>query len=37
MYLYIKDWFPEAKITYVLHEGKQHGLQDHIQEITEKE
>lgn len=37
MYLYIKDWFPDTKITYVLHEGKQHGLQDHIQEITEKE
>ena len=30
MYLYIKDWFPDTIITYVLHEGKQHGLQDHI-------
>lgn len=37
IYLYIKQWFPESKITYILHEGKQHGLQDHIDNITEKE
>ena len=37
MYLYIKDISPGADITYWLHEQKQHGLEDHIEKIIQKE
>lgn len=33
MYNYLKDLAPELEIDYVLHEGKQHGLQDHIKDL----
>lgn len=33
MYSYIKDIAPNIVIDYVLHEGKQHGLEDHIENI----
>lgn len=33
MYKYIKRIKPEAEIDYLLHEGKQHGLEDHIDTI----
>lgn len=36
IYLYIKKMYPKANITYLLHEGKQHGLQDHIESIMQK-
>ena len=36
MYNYIKDIAPGAEIDYVLHEGKQHGLQDHIQSLMDE-
>lgn len=36
MYNYIKDMAPNAEIDYVLHEGKQHGLQDHIQSLMDE-
>ena len=35
MYNYLKDLAPELEIDYVLHEGKQHGLQDHIKSIMD--
>jgi single-stranded-DNA-specific exonuclease len=36
MYSYLKDLAPELEIDYVLHEGKQHGLQDHIDRLMEE-
>ena len=36
MYNYIKDIAPNAQIDYVLHEGKQHGLQDHIKKLMDE-
>ena len=36
MYNYIKDMAPDAEIDYVLHEGKQHGLQDHIKNLMDE-
>ena len=36
MYNYIKDMAPNAEIDYVLHEGKQHGLQDHIKDLMDE-
>lgn len=36
MYNYIKDMAPNAEIDYILHEGKQHGLQDHIQSLIDE-
>ena len=36
MYNYIKDVAPNAEIDYILHEGKQHGLQDHIQSLIDE-
>ena len=36
MYNYLKDLAPELEIDYVLHEGKQHGLQDHIDALMEE-
>ena len=35
MYNYLKDLDPYCNIDYILHEGKQHGLQDHIKALTE--
>ena len=35
---YLHDLFPywvENKVSYIMHEGKQHGLSDHIKNITE--
>ena len=37
MYNYIKDMAPNAEIDYVLHEGKQHGLQDHIKNLMDED
>lgn len=36
IYQYIKDLCPSAKVSYVLHSGKQHGLQDHIKNLLEQ-
>ena len=36
MYNYLKDLAPELEIDYILHEGKQHGLQDHIDKLMEE-
>lgn len=33
IYLYIKQLNPEQQISYILHEHKEHGLQDHIENI----
>jgi len=33
IYLYIKKIFPDAEIDYLLHEGKQHGLEDMMDSI----
>ena len=35
MYNYLKDWKPGCEIDYILHEGKQHGLQDHIKTLLD--
>ena len=35
MYNYLKDLAPELEIDYLLHEGKQHGLQDHIKNLMD--
>ena len=35
MYNYLRDWMPDCKIDYILHEGKQHGLQDHIKALLD--
>lgn len=35
MYSYLKDLAPNANIDYILHEGKQHGLQDHIRSLMD--
>lgn len=35
MYNYLKDLTPDCQIDYILHEGKQHGLQDHIKTLVE--
>jgi len=35
MYNYLKDLAPDLEIDYVLHEGKQHGLEDHIKVLLE--
>lgn len=36
IYQYIKDISPNMSIEYILHEGKQHGLQDHIHTLMEE-
>lgn len=35
MYNYLKDLDPYCNIDYILHEGKQHGLQDHIKSLVD--
>ena len=35
MYNYLKDLAPELEIDYILHEGKQHGLEDHIDNLMD--
>jgi single-stranded-DNA-specific exonuclease len=35
MYNYLKDLDPYCNIDYILHEGKQHGLQDHINSLID--
>lgn len=35
MYNYLKDLAPELVIEYILHDGKQHGLQDHIKDLLD--
>ena len=37
IYQYLKDICPDLPISYVLHSGKQHGLEDHINTIMESE
>lgn len=36
MYNYLKDLAPELEIDYLLHEGKAHGLQDHIKKLMDE-
>ena len=36
MYNYLRDWKPGYEIDYILHEGKQHGLQDHIKGLLDE-
>ena len=35
MYNYIKHNWPEIEIDYLLHEGKQHGLEDHCEHLID--
>ena len=35
IYSYLKDLDPNLEIEYILHDGKQHGLQDHIKNLLE--
>ena len=37
IYNYIKDIAPNMEIDYLLHEGKQHGLEDHIEKILDSD
>ena len=37
LYQYIEDNFPGANIHYRLHSGKQHGLVDHIEDVSEED
>lgn len=37
MELYLKYMAPDCKIDHVLHSGKQHGLEDHIQNILDSD
>ena len=37
LYQYIEDNFPGANIHYRLHSGKQHGLEDHIDDVAEED
>ena len=37
LWLYIKDFYPNAKLEYVCHEHKQHGLEDIIDDIEESD
>jgi single-stranded-DNA-specific exonuclease len=37
IYQYTKRMNPECKVDYWLHEGKQHGLQDHIDKLVQSE
>ena len=37
MYIYIRSIAPEQHIDYILHEHKQHGLEDHIQILLESD
>lgn len=32
---YLKDLAPQLEIDYILHEGKQHGLEDHIEKLID--
>lgn len=32
---YIKQFYPKTEVDYILHEGKQHGLEDHIDKLLE--
>lgn len=36
IYQYIKEIAPDIEINYILHEGKQHGLEDHIANLMEE-
>lgn len=37
MWLYIKDFYPNAKLEYVCHEHKAHGLDDIIEDVIESD
>ena len=37
LWLYIKQWYPEANLSFTVHEGKQHGLDDKIDWIEEQD
>lgn len=37
IYQYITANFPNAKVDYRLHSGKQHGLEDHIESLVEED
>lgn len=37
LWLYIKQWYPEADLSFTVHEGKQHGLDDKIDWIEEQD
>lgn len=37
MWQYLKDKFPSAKMEYILHEGKQHGLEDTYKDVLDSE
>ena len=37
MWLYIKDFYPNARLEYVCHEHKQHGLEDIIEDVEESD
>ena len=37
MWLYIKDFYPKARLEYVCHEHKAHGLDDIIEDVIESD
>jgi len=37
LWLYIKDIYPEANLSYKIHSGKQHGLEDMMEELEEQD
>ena len=37
MWLYIKDFYPNARLEYVCHEHKAHGLEDIIEDVEESD
>ena len=37
LWLYIKNWYPEADLSFTVHEGKQHGLDDKVDWIEEQD
>lgn len=37
MWQYLRDKYPEAKMEYILHEGKQHGLEDTIDDVMKSD
>lgn len=37
MWQYLKDKYPEAKMEYILHEGKQHGLEDTYEQVLKSD
>ena len=37
LWLYIKQWYPNANLYFTIHEGKQHGLSDKVDWLEEQD